>query len=1098
MPDSKPYRDSPGFIETDNGIVADPSVAGSAGDYNSWDWKQIMAAINGGSAMSGDGGNPLSQGLVDPQTLWDAGRAFDKVKNTLQMVGKSISDQSKALAGPDGPWKGDAATAFMTLMDKFSQQVLANAERFSGGDAGINPVGTQLWNMGNQLSYAQYQIHAIDSWYAHQASLVGASTMDNGLIHIGDSKYDKIREMMTKDMRQVLHDLADKYAKVKVNPPATGGGSGGKEPPPYNPEKPPPYPLPEKPPPYPPPEKPPPYEGPGAPPPYQGPGAPPPYQPPPYQGPGAPPPQQGGGDPPPYESPGPGPQAQDFPGGGPQPQAFASSEPPPVDSSGGGPQPQDFPGGPPPQDFTGGSGGDGPQAPGGEGTNGPAITPFPGMGGPIGGPGGKDGGGSPDVKPFSNKSSGPGGGAQGNSPGGVPDIKPAEFPGLGPNGLGNLPGSTNAVAPPSEWGAGDAPGGVQLPDSRGGAPMPPMSGMPMGGGMGGGTGGAPERPDSSGLLDGGVEPWKGGAPPPIGDPRGLDTPSSNPADWAAPGGGKGDQMPGMPGMPMGQGAGMGGAGGGTAAERPDSAGLLDGGVEPWKGGELPGGDPSGVDAPALNPAEWAAPGDVGKGVQSPGMPGMPMGQGVGGAGGGTAAERPDSAGLLDGGVEPWTGADLPGGDPKGVDAPALDPTAWAAPGGDKAVLPSGMPGVPMGSGVGGAGGATAAERPDSAGLLDGGVEPWSGSEVPGGDPSGVDTPTSDPAGWAVPGGGQGAQAAGMPGMPMSPTSGGAGGGPAERPDSAGLLDGGTEPWTGGEVPGGDPSGVDTPTSDPAAWALPGGSLASALLDGGGEPRTGADVPDGVVAPGTWTAPPERRSTPGLPMMPMGQGAVGGNPAERPDSAALLDGGAEPWTGAGPAAGEPAEAEAPSLDPAAWAASHGGTEPGVPLAPGTGDLASIVDGTAASAPGPADRVAVVAPPDGREDTSSWHTGGSGFLTLLWPLGPPKDDHRGEEEVATDYVLRDTEPWMPEADPAEYATWQRKKQGDEFAPPEEAGERRPSCTDIGEAPAVAAEEPAESEEDSDEGEEETPRSMSDLLRQDDSAWGGSNNRPSGVLE
>jgi len=215
-------------------------------------------------------------------------------------------------------------------------------------------------------------------------------------------------------------------------------------------------------------------------------------------------------------------------------------------------------------------------------------------------------------------------------------------------------------------------------------------------------------------------------------------------------------------------------------------------------------------------------------------------------------------------------------------------------------------------------------------------------------------------------------------------------------------------------------------------------------------------------------------------MPIFPATGGRTSAERPDSAALLDGGTDPWT--------------PASEPVPWSAPPE-NPPGVPLAPGAGSLASIVDGT----PDPVDRVAVVAQPDGREDTSSWHTGGAGFLTLLWPHGAPKDDRQGEEEIATDYVLRDTEPWTPTPDPAEYATWQPKKQGDGLPAVEEVAGRRPSCTDLGEVPVAPVEETKESEKDEEaDEEEETPRSMSDLLKQDNSAWGGGNTKPSGVLE
>ncbi|WP_199239502.1 WXG100 family type VII secretion target, partial [Streptomyces sp. ICBB 8177] len=202
--------DSGGFSTTDDGTFGDPtSDPGSIQDYDSWDWKQIMAAINGMSAGTDSSSNESrAKGIADPQSLMDAAGYFLDAQTVLAGIAKSLADQATALAGDNGPWKGDAADAFLDMMNTFSRQVKATVDVLSGGEAG-NSVPQQLADNSVNLYNAQTKIADIDSWYADQAVKMGVQPMSNGLIPIHEKP--QLVDMMTNDMRAVLKSLAGEY-----------------------------------------------------------------------------------------------------------------------------------------------------------------------------------------------------------------------------------------------------------------------------------------------------------------------------------------------------------------------------------------------------------------------------------------------------------------------------------------------------------------------------------------------------------------------------------------------------------------------------------------------------------------------------------------------------------------------------------------------------------------------------------------------------------------------------------------------------------------------------------------------------------------------
>ncbi|MHA6757434.1 WXG100 family type VII secretion target [Streptacidiphilus sp. PAMC 29251] len=195
----------------DGAIFGDPgSDPGSVSDYDTWDWKQIEAAISGMSAGVDDSDNQShALAVSDPNSLNKAANAFYAVQVTLSEIAESLDAQAKALAGPDGPWKGDAADSFINMMTTFSRQVKATADVLSGGATGTHSIPQQLADNAVNLLNAKNKIVEIDNWYANQAIQMGVHPMSNGLIPI--SQKPQLVQMMTSDMRGVLKSLAGEY-----------------------------------------------------------------------------------------------------------------------------------------------------------------------------------------------------------------------------------------------------------------------------------------------------------------------------------------------------------------------------------------------------------------------------------------------------------------------------------------------------------------------------------------------------------------------------------------------------------------------------------------------------------------------------------------------------------------------------------------------------------------------------------------------------------------------------------------------------------------------------------------------------------------------
>ena len=558
----------------DGAVFGDPgSDPGSVSDYDTWDWKQIMAAINGMSAGVDNSDNTShAQSVSDPTSLQTAADAFYSVQQTLAQIAQSLSDQANALAGPNGPWTGDAADSFIDMMNTFSKQVNATANVLSGGATGTDSVPQQLADNSVNLLNAQNKIVEIDNWYANQAIEMGVQPMSNGLIPI--SQKPQLVDMMTSDMRAVLKSLAGEYQvtidTVRSPDPITSPGDN-------NPND---------------------TNDPNDPADMDGDPAD--EMPVSAMTSGLPSDDALESTPAPFPSDLSTAGAGGLPDGALDPGALDAA----LNPGGALADPAAFPGG------TDVGGADDPAAfPGGTGVGDSALDPLD-SGDPAAFPGGTGVGGGLPI------------GTEDALADPLDDADAGDsFPGgLGTGGLGGLPGDADGLGDTDGLGGAESgkaaafPGGLStesaLPDGldsgvpgagalgtgdedASGDGMPYMPGM---GGAAGQTADPAERSDASGLLDGDVAPWDGsadvgddvgsplGAAPGSGRLDGLAAPDAEDAEPAAGAALSAAEPAADDGMPYLPGTG-GGAGrsGGADGERSDASGLLEGDADPWQG-----------------------------------------------------------------------------------------------------------------------------------------------------------------------------------------------------------------------------------------------------------------------------------------------------------------------------------------------------------------------------------------------------------------------------------------------------------------------------------------------------------------------------------
>ncbi|MFD3583848.1 hypothetical protein [Streptomyces sp. NPDC058683] len=1073
MPDNNDKYNGGGFTQGSDGAVYGDSgsTPGSTSDYDTWDWKQIQAAIVGMSAgVHSQANEDHASGVASPQSLRDAADILAEVQGVLATVAQSLTAQAKALAGDNGPWQGAAADAFAGMIDGFSKQVQANAEALAGGSTGADNVPQQVADNAVNLANAQHLIQEIDVWYANQARQMGVQPMSNGLIPI--SKKPQLVEMMTNDMRKVLKSLAGNYRvtidSIKSPSPIVSPGNntsptdGLPQPDPLSPDG-----LPDT--------------GTGT-----------------GTGLDTGTPDLGTPDGAPAFST----DAATGLGTDGTPTPFSGSLDPggtgALGTDGLSPDnllatPSAFPG-----DTGTGAGVDG--LPG-------DVSAFPGDTGTGLGVDGLPG----DVSAF------PGDTGTGLGVDGLPGDVSA-FPGDTGTGTGvdGLPGDVSAFPGDTgtgliaDTGTGAGTSGFGLPTATA-LPLPGFSGatgtgdtsLPNPGLANSGSAFTDDDlptgfPGDTGLADTGAGLPGTGA---LDTPSTADTPSAFPGDLglespgptadgslnlptstptAFPGAtdvavpetasgaaGQGSGT-GMPFLPPGMGA-PGGAGAASGLPEPsDSSGLLDNVAEPWTGST----DTDPVDVPTVDTAALPGAGRLDLPTSTPAA--FPGGTGVG---------VPDGAGVP-GGV-----SGFPGG---------AETASGAAGQG------AGMPFLPPGMGAPGAAGAAsgASEPSDSSGLLDNVAEPWTGSadtdpvDVPTVDTAALpgagrlDLPTSTPAAGELPGGatgfpeepvtgaaGQGV-GTGMPFLPPgmgAPGAAGAASGASEPSDSSGLLDGSSSPWEEtGNVPAGSAEGV-------GGAVAPGG----AALAMGAHADGGAAMPSGLPV-----------GVPGTPVA-AAAGTDGRRGAEPEPRTARLPAAEAEWadtaTGESPLdAQEPPYREAALLGEAALVAAAviGG------LAGRTREEAPPEREPAA--PGPEGPGAAA---EAEEDFAAWDRTDGSFVPLLLSTaaeeegdGPAARFSREDEETWTGVTgARSGEPA-----PSGLVTWQPSRQ-------QPSGTGTPDGFGLSASGLMCADVPYDPEldeqDDDEEGEdgERKPAAVSaaDLLVQDHGAWGEPDDTDNGFL-
>jgi len=205
-------------------------------NYNTWTWKQIEAAICGGSELSGTQGDAAAKNFSDPATMQQAAMSLEFVRQVLNMVSQSLQDQANALAGGSNPpWKGPAADAFLDNMSTYSQQVNANAQMLNEPPTISSTLPQQLMDQATNLAVSIAKIEAIDNWYANIAATQFNVSASNGLVPIHE--VPGLAEMMTNTMLPVLTNLANQYEVTyspiqAVNPTFDNLNNGGTSSPP--------------------------------------------------------------------------------------------------------------------------------------------------------------------------------------------------------------------------------------------------------------------------------------------------------------------------------------------------------------------------------------------------------------------------------------------------------------------------------------------------------------------------------------------------------------------------------------------------------------------------------------------------------------------------------------------------------------------------------------------------------------------------------------------------------------------------------------------------------------------------------------------------
>ncbi|MGW3621395.1 WXG100 family type VII secretion target [Micromonospora arida] len=805
-------------------------------DYQDWaqqpgGWRLLRAAVTGGAAMSTDAGRDRAAALVNPQSLMDAGAAFELAYRTLEELAKFVRAQARAVAGEERPWQGPAADAFLERMEYLATYFDAQAERIAGaaGTGSRLAIPQQLYDGAYALDYAQYAIKHWDREYARVARAAGNAIGADGLVSITGTPLEKpMAEAMAKEIEVLARHYQVTYESVVLPERDESLRGAGDKPPPSV------------------------------------------AAPPPPDNRNVPPPNLGGGG-----------------GGGanlgavPPPNRDAanlSAVPPPnVRGTGGGAGGGvgvNTPNLPPPNLSNLGGG------PNSAGVNAPNIPPpiAPNLGRPNG-----TGVNSPNIPRPAGAGTGTGGLGVNppSAPGGLAASGPSTSA-LRPPSMPNVGGIGSGVNVPGPPGAGNsgAPGGI-----------PPAAPPGSPGGSGGGSG-VPDRPDASGLLEGDESAWAPGGGPVVRPPdAGAFTPSGGAGLQSGAAGAGTGGMPMMPGSP---GAGSPGGGAGVP-DRPDAAGLVQGNVADWEAGAVDtvegpaaptgaaAGSGLGLDTAAGPAAAGGSGADAAKGGSDtaesgpsaapaapsgmPMMPGMPGGGAPGSPGGGGTGgvpDRPDASGLVTADGTEWApaasaaditgseGGTAVGGAGLTTDGPVVDAAAGPVP----AVVPA-PPTQPVAPAAPAAPAASAASagRPAAAASIRQGSDHWtSASEGPAAEPESTEGAAAkpDPVAPTLPGATFGVVPAvdererdkAMGAMPHLPGAGAPESAAAARPDAAVLLAEPGDTW-GETGPAGAPDDVvpllrlDDVDEDVAAWDdIDGSWLLAADPDHHDEPDKG--------------------------------------------------------------------------------------------------------------------------------------------------------------------------------------------------------------------------------------------------------------------
>ncbi|MGW7365834.1 hypothetical protein ACWGI8_20935 [Streptomyces sp. NPDC054841] len=221
-----PVKIAPGPIDpksqdshkNNNGISIDQGT----NLYDGWSWKEIQVAILGAVDTDSTTTTDAQYATSDPVSLSDAAAAFSILTLNLTFIDQNLSKQTQLLLdAKNGLWKGNAAAAFSSLMEKFRSVVKSRLQTLMGPPT----YAEALMDAAQGLTTAIRRVYEANHKAANNALARNAKyvTFQDKTQLVAVSQFKDIVEDLTKDMRFAINELANSYRAAKSSMPEPQG-----------------------------------------------------------------------------------------------------------------------------------------------------------------------------------------------------------------------------------------------------------------------------------------------------------------------------------------------------------------------------------------------------------------------------------------------------------------------------------------------------------------------------------------------------------------------------------------------------------------------------------------------------------------------------------------------------------------------------------------------------------------------------------------------------------------------------------------------------------------------------------------------------------